>query len=81
MSSAVLNDLFKAGKSIIADTKTTRKEVVKVKKVEKGIPPLGTPGETDPHKSFVKRTIQELPKKSVVIDGFKKFIDQAEADL
>lgn len=79
--SAYLNDLFKAGKTILADTKTSKKESVKVKKAEKGIPPMDTPVESDPHKIFVKRTVQELPKKSVVIDDFKKFIDAAEAAL
>jgi len=80
--SAYLTEMMKAGKSILADTKTSKKESVKVKKEDKkSIPPLGSPGETDPHKLFVKRIIQELPKKSVVIDGFKKFIEKAEADL
>ena len=80
--SAYLTDLMKAGKTILEDTKTSRKQAVKVKKEDKkSIPPMDTPVETDPHRIFVKRTIQELPKKSVVIDDFKKFIDAAEAAL
>lgn len=75
-------DLMKAGKTILVDTKTPRTVAAVVKKEDKkAIPPLGTKMDDNPHKAFVKRTVQELPKKSVVIDDFKKFIDAAEAAL
>lgn len=77
-----LKDILKSGKTILADTKAPRKAVAETKKQDKkAIAPLGTPAETDPHRAFVKRTIQELPKKSILIDDFKKFIDAAEAAL
>ena len=72
--SAYLDDVVKTGRKILLDTKAPRKVPVK----GKAISPMGSPAETDPHKIFVRRTIQEKPKKSVVVDEFKRFIKTAE---
>jgi hypothetical protein len=72
--SAYLDDVLKAGRRILTDTKTP-KLIVKKEKVS------GSPTETDPHKIFIRRTIQEKPKKAVVVEEIKRFITSAEALL
>jgi len=42
---------------------------------------IDAPIDSDPHKVFTKRTIAEKPKKSDIIDEFKKFIKSAEEKL
>ena len=37
--------------------------------------------ETDPHRRFVKRTIDARPKKSDLVEEFKTFIEKAEQAL
>jgi hypothetical protein len=73
MSSEVLKEFLKSGKVIITDTKT--RKVIKAKDKAK-------PDEIgDPHKLFVRRCIQEKPKKSELIEEFKKFIKVEEDKL
>lgn len=72
--SAYLDDVLKAGRRILTDTKTP-KLIVKKEKA------MGSPTETDPHKIFIRRTIQEKPKKAVVVEEIKRFITSAEALL
>lgn len=73
MPSEQLNQFLKSGKTLITDTKL--KGAIKPK--ERAKPEeLG-----DPHKVFVRRTIQEKPKKSDIIEEFKKFIVIEEAKL
>jgi hypothetical protein len=74
--SEYLLDLQKLGKTFITDTKTRPSKVVKKK-----VPPMTQDVETDPHKAFVKRAIQEKPKKDDIVKQFKRFITVAEADL
>ena len=70
-----LNELSTRGCRILADSKTRP-----VKAAPKP-PPINTPAETDPHRAFIKRTIQERPKKAEVVEEIKKFIRQAEEKL
>ena len=74
-----LNNLLKTGRTILEDTKAPRKIEKKASSGKKPIPPMDAPTDIDPHKVLIKKTIQEKPKKSVLIDEFKRFIDSAEA--
>lgn len=74
--STYLQDLLKSGRTILEDTKAPRKIEMKKKK---SAPPPDTPTDNDPHKVLIRKTIQEQPKKSVLVDEFKRFIDSAEA--
>jgi len=67
---------FLGGRKIITDTKIRQLKNKDVKPSK-----LGTPIDNDPHKVFTKRTIAEKPKKSDIIDEFKKFIKSAEEKL
>jgi hypothetical protein len=75
-SSQYLTDIMNAGKKILEDTKAPRRIV---KKAEKPNAASQEPTDNDPHKVLIRRTIQEKPKKSDLIDEFKRFIDSAEA--
>jgi len=69
----LLRDFLTSGKKLVGDTK---------------LPPLPKPkGQSkpnipepsgDPHKMFIRRTIQERPKKAEVVEEFKRFIKVAE---
>ena len=73
MSSEQLREFMKSGKTLITDTKL--KGALKPK--DKAKPDeLGCP-----HKIFVRRTIQEKPKKADIIVEFKKFIKVEEDKL
>jgi hypothetical protein len=68
-----LKEFMNSGKTLITDTKTPRQ----LKPKEKAKPDeIG-----DPHKVFVRHTIQTKPKKSEIIEEFKKFIKVAEDAL
>ena len=79
MGDAALREFLSSGKKLLQDTKAPRR--VLEKKTKTADPLTGEVKETDPHKVFVRRTIQEKPKKAEVITEFKKFIEQAEAKL
>lgn len=71
--------LLKTGQKLLVDTKG-RKPVTEAPKKGK-IPPLGTPGnsvETDPHKGFVKRCIQEKPKRAEMVKDIQRLIEMEE---
>lgn len=68
--SNVLADFMKSGKKILDDTKLPKLTPPKNAKIPE---PSG-----DPHKMFIRRTIQERPKKTEVVAEFKKFIEAAE---
>lgn len=77
-----LQRLFKTGRKLLVDTKA-RKPVTEAPKKGK-IPPLGTAGsavETDPHKGFIKRCIQEKPKKADMIKDIERLIQMEEERL
>jgi hypothetical protein len=68
-----LKEFMKSGKTLITDTKTPRQ----LKAKEKAKPDeIG-----DPHKMFVRHTIQTKPKKLEIVEEFKKFIKVEEAKL
>jgi hypothetical protein len=68
-----LKEFMKSGKVLITDTKTPRQ----LKPKEKAKPDeIG-----DPHKMFVRQTIQNKPKKLELVEEFKKFIKVEEAKL
>ena len=73
MSSEQLREFLKSGKTLIGDTKLkgTLKPKDRAKPDELG----------DPHKVFIRRTIQEKPKKAEIIEEFKKFIKISEDAL
>lgn len=70
-----LKDLTAKGMRILADSKS------RPPKAAPKPPPITTKPEADPHKAFVKRTIQERPKKSAVVEELMKFIKQEEDEL
>lgn len=63
-------DFLKSGKKLLEDTKLPKMTAPKNAKVPE---PSG-----DPHKMFIRRTIQERPKKAEVVAELKKFIAAAE---
>lgn len=75
--SSYLDEVLKSGKKILEDTKTPALPKKKGEKPKS----LDAPIETDPHKVMIRRTISEKPKKSDLVDEFKKFITSAEAEL
>lgn len=73
--SNTLKDFQKSGKTLITDTKLRRANPIKEK--EKAKPEeLG-----DPHKTFVRKCIQDKPKKHEIVEEFKKFIKVEEDKL
>jgi len=75
--SEALKDFLASGRKLLGDTKTPT-----AKETKKQPPSVGSgPVETDPHKIFQRRTIQQKPKKSEVVEDMKKFIKQAEDKL
>lgn len=77
---ATLKALMDSGRRVISDSKTP-KLAHKKKEVSRD-EALGVgPQETDPHKIFVKRTINEKPKKTEIVKDIERFIKQAESEL
>ena len=76
--SAYLDSILKSGRQILNDTKAT--------KTGKAADPTplqkqSTLVEQNPHKAFVKQTIQNKPSKKDVVEKFRYFIQEAEANL
>jgi hypothetical protein len=77
--SETLKDFLNSGRKLITDTKIKYiKNNSKEAKVLKE-KPIEAPD--DPHKTFVRRTILEKPKKQDIVEEFKKFIKSAEEHL
>jgi hypothetical protein len=73
MRNEQLKEFINSGRTIISDTKTPRQ----IKPKERAKPDeIG-----DPHKMFVRQTIQTKPKKLELVEEFKKFIKLEEAKL
>lgn len=77
-----LKEFLASGKKLLTDTKTPKQ----VKVVAKGTgkvtaPAAGSGPETDPHKIFVKRAIQEKLKKTEIVKEIQKFCDAEDAKL
>lgn len=77
---ATLRAFLESGRKLITDSKTPRMPQKK-KQVSLAEATGSAPAETDPHKIFVKRTIDEKPKKSELLKDIHKFIVMAEKDL
>ena len=71
--SSYLKDVLSTGRKILGDTKQ-----LPVKDSKPKASSINNPPESDPHKIFIKRAINERPKKSEMVDDIKKFIKQAE---
>ena len=77
---ATLKALMDSGRRVVADTKTPK--LAQKKKEVSRDEALGVgPQETDPHKIFVKRAINEKPKKAEIVKDIERFIKQAESEL
>lgn len=71
-------EFLASGRTLLLDTKTPRKVVPasrKIKKEDMGI------AETDPYKAFVRRVVQEKPKKTEIVKELKRFAEAAESQL
>lgn len=78
-----LKDLLASGKTFISDTKTP-KQLVKAKSDKKGVanPAAGSmPGETDRHKIFISRAINEKMKAKDIVKEFQKICDDEDSKL
>lgn len=76
---SILKEFIQSGKALLADTKRPAVKQKTVEKVSKESMMGYT--EQDPHKILIRRVVKEKPGKKEVIEHFKRFIDQAEADL
>lgn len=76
-----LKDILASGKIILSDTKTPKqfKQVSSKGKISN--PAAGSALETDPHKVFVKRAIQEKLKKTEILKQIQKFCDEEDKKL
>lgn len=71
-------EFLASGRTLLLDTKTPRKLVAPARKIKKEDMGLG---ETDPYKAFVRRVVQEKPKKTEIVKELKRFAEAAEANL
>ena len=76
--SDILQHLAKQGTKILLDTKLPKqsKDNPTAKKL-----PQPAPQPKDRHEAFVKKTIQDKPKKQVLIDFFQEIIEVEEKNL
>lgn len=77
-----LQQIMSSGRVLLSDTKVP-KQVKPPTTKSKGVknPAEGSGVETDPHKNFVKRAIQEKLKKQEVTEIIQKFCDAEDAKL
>jgi hypothetical protein len=77
-----LKDFLASGKKLLTDTKTPKQIKITAKDKSKlANPAAGSGPETDPHKVFVKRAIDEKLKKEDIVKQIQKFCDAADALL
>ena len=77
-----LKEFLASGKKLLTDTKTPKHKVTASSKGKPQRPAAaGSIAETDPHKIFVKRAIQEKLKKEEVVKQIQKFCDEEDAKL
>ena len=75
--SSYLKDVLSSGRKLLTDTKQLPPATPKGQEKPKPSS-IHTPPETDPHKVFIRRAINERPKKTEMVEEMKKFIKQAE---
>lgn len=84
-NNSYLKDLIASGKSFILDTKTPRQIQSPTKKSEKkGFqnPAAGSmTAETDPHKVFISRVINQKMKAKDIVCEIQRMCDSADALL
>ena len=82
---STLKALFESGKVILTDTKQRKPVAADPAKPRKSRHTIAEAAaaqmETDPHKIFIRRAIDEKPSKAEIVDEIKKFIKHAEADF
>lgn len=76
--SSYLKDVLSSGRRILGDTKQLPPVAQQGQPNKPKPSSIHNPPETDPHKVFIKRAINERPKKGEMVDEIKKFIKQAE---
>lgn len=78
---ATLQALLSSGKALLTDTKQ-RKPTPGTKKPSKHtIAEAAAITETDPHRLFVRKVIDEKPSKDKIVEEIMKFVKAAEAAL
>jgi len=72
-------EFLSSGRALITDTKTAKVKSESVKKAKSGFdtPPM----DKDPHKTLIRRAIDDKIKKSDIVEVFKTFIEQAENEM
>jgi hypothetical protein len=72
-------EFLSSGRALITDTKTAKVKSESVKKAKSGFdtPPM----DKDPHKTLIRRCIEDKIKKSDIVEEFKKFIEVAENEM
>ena len=73
------SEFLKSGRALITDTKSAKVKSESVKKSKAGFetPPI----DKDPHRTLIRRCIDDKIKKSDVVEEFKKFIEIAENEM
>ena len=72
-------DFLSSGRALITDTKTAKVKSESVKKAKSGFDT--PPADKDPHKTLIRRCIDDKIKKSDIVEEFKKFIEAAENEM
>ena len=72
-------EFLSSGRALITDTKTVKVKSESVKKAKSGFDT--PPADKDPHKTLIRRCIDDKIKKSDIIEEFKKFIEAAENEM
>ena len=76
--------LLKSGKSLLVDTKQRKAAPAapgKAKPSRHTIAEAAGVVETDPHKLFIRKAIDEKPSREKMVEEIKKFIKAAEDQL
>ena len=79
-----LKDLLASGKTFISDTKTPKQLKTVGKSDKKGIPNPAAgsmPGETDRHKIFISRAINEKLKAKDIVKEIQKICEDEDSKL
>jgi hypothetical protein len=72
-------EFLKSGRALITDTKSAKVKSESVKKSKTGFDT--PPADKDPHRTLIRRCIDDKIKKSDVVEVFKTFIEQAENEM
>ncbi len=79
---ATLQALMSSGKSLLLDTKQRKATPGSVAaKSKHTIAGAAAVTETDPHRLFIRKVIDEKPSKTDIVEHMKKFIKEAEDAL